>query len=290
MERELFVRLIGLLDALPQARRRPPKGRYTDRDIILVWLWAVLHDRPIDWACRRENWPWHDRKRPLPSGSTMSRRLRDPAIADLVRRLLRSMRVACRDGSMTLIVDGKPLTVSGNSADRDVGFGRACGLMGKGYRLMAITDLAGNVWAFSVQCLKVSEQAATLDLLAELGPRPGTVLLGDGNFDCNKLYERAGENGIQLVAARRYKHARGVGHHRHSEHRLRALVMMEKDPYVLWDRRRIEGVFGTLGNVVGGLSPLPNAVRGLRRVERWVTGKLIIDALHRLRRKGTRIA
>jgi hypothetical protein len=31
-------------------------------------------------------------------------------------------------------------------------------------------------------------------------------------------------------------------------------------------------------------------VRGLRRVERWVTGKLIIDALHRLRRRGTRIA
>jgi hypothetical protein len=25
-------------------------------------------------------------------------------------------------------------------------------------------------------------------------------------------------------------------------------------------------------------------------VERWVTGKLIIDALHRLRRRGTRIA
>ena len=120
MERELFVRLIGLLDALPQVRRRPPKGKYTDRDIVLVWLWAVLHDRPIDWACRRENWPWHDRKRPLPSGSTMSRRLRDPAIADLVKRLLRSMRVVCRDGSMTLIVDGKPLTVSGNSADRDV--------------------------------------------------------------------------------------------------------------------------------------------------------------------------
>ena len=25
--------------------------------IVLVWLWAVLHDRPTSWACRRESWP-----------------------------------------------------------------------------------------------------------------------------------------------------------------------------------------------------------------------------------------
>ena len=54
--------------------------------------------------------------------------------------------------------------------------------------------------------------------------------------------------------------------------------------------RRIAGDFVTLGNVVVGLSPLSNAARGQRRVERWVTGKLIIDTLHALQQWGPAIA
>jgi hypothetical protein len=38
------------------------------------------------------------------------------------------------------------------------------------------------------------------------------------------------------------------------------------------------------------LSPLSNAARGQRRVERWVTGKLIIDTLHALQQWGPAIA
>ena len=94
----------------------------------------------------------------------------------------------------------------------------------------------------------------------------------------------AGQRGVQLIAARRYKKAKGLGHHRHSPHRLVALDMQQRDPKILEPRRRIEGHFGTMGNVIGGLAPLPNAVRGLPRVKRWVTAKLLIDALHRLRR------
>lgn len=125
MERELFALLIETIDALPRARRRAPKARDTDRDIALVWLWAVPHDRPIDWACRRENWPWHDRERALPSGSTMSRRLRDPAIEALALAVLDALRVPVetkhKDDAPVHIIDGKPPTVSGNSADRHAG-------------------------------------------------------------------------------------------------------------------------------------------------------------------------
>ena len=290
MERELFVLLIEVLDSLPRARYRPPKARYTDRDIILVWLWAVLHDRPIDWTCTRRSWPWHDRTRPLPSGATMSRRLRAVSLCSLVVSLFAALRVRCEDGSCTLIIDGKPMTVSGNSVDRDVGFGRACGVMGKGYKLHAITDLAGNMWVFEVAPLRVSEQAMARTLIERLGDRPGTTLLADANYDANVLYDMAGQRGVQLIAKRRYKKAKGLGHHRHSPHRLAALDMQQRDPKILEPRRLIEGHFGTMGNVIGGLAPLPNAVRGLPRVTRWVTGKLLIDALHRLRRSRLQAA
>ncbi len=296
MERELFALLIETIDALPQARRRPPKARYTDRDIVLVWLWAVLHDRPIDWACRRENWPWHDRKRGLPSGSTMSRRLRDPAIESLVLAMLDALRVPVEsdpnDAAPTFIIDGKTLTVSGNSADRGAGFGRACGVMGKGYKLHQIIDMAQNTVVFAVFPLNVSEQTVAMELIEWLGDRvamlnlnePPTVL-ADGNYDTNNLYDAAAAHGLRWLAAWRRPWSKGLGHRRHSEHRVRAIESQVADPSVLAPRRRIESSFGTLGNVVGGLSPLSNAVRGLPRVRRWVTGKLIVAALHRVRRR-----
>lgn len=55
-----------------------PYCTYQDKEIVRVF-WAVLHDRPTCWACRHANWPLHTCKRPLPSPSQMSRRLRSPA-------------------------------------------------------------------------------------------------------------------------------------------------------------------------------------------------------------------
>lgn len=290
MERELFVLLISILDTLPESRHRPAKARFTDRDIILVWLWAALHDRPIDWACKRQNWPWHDRKRPLPSGSTMSRRLRTESVRRLGQRVLEALRVPSTDPRPLLLMDGKPLPVSGISADRDVRYGRACGVMARGYKLHSITDLAGNHRVFEVMPLNVNEVKVAKTLLARLPMTPNTRMLADGNYDCNSLYDLAAARGVQLIAARRRKNARGMGHHHHSRHRLRAIRLRERNPSVLSRRRLIEGHFGTMGNVVGGLAPLPNHVRGLDRVSRWVTAKLIIDALHRLRRTPLRAA
>ena len=36
-----------------------PGGRFgfTDAQIVLVYLWACYHDKPVSWACRKEHWP-----------------------------------------------------------------------------------------------------------------------------------------------------------------------------------------------------------------------------------------
>ncbi|MEM6312981.1 MAG: hypothetical protein AAF743_02795 [Planctomycetota bacterium] len=82
---------------------------------------------------------------------------------------------------------------------------------------------------------------------------------------------------------------------RHSHHRRRGHQLRLGDPGLLKARRvkarrvkarrvkarrDIEGRFGTQGNEVGGLGPLPNHVRRLHRVQRWVAGKLLINAAH----------
>ena len=58
---------------------RPSRCRYGDREILRVILWAVLHDRPMVWACRPEHWPNRWRPEVLPDPSTISRRWKRPA-------------------------------------------------------------------------------------------------------------------------------------------------------------------------------------------------------------------
>ena len=52
-------------------------------DIVVVYLWAVIHDRPTSWACERRNWNGIEVVR-LPSQPTMSRRLRTRPVQQLL--------------------------------------------------------------------------------------------------------------------------------------------------------------------------------------------------------------
>lgn len=56
---------------LPEDKPQP-RQTYSDRDVLLVVLWAALHDRPIMWACQGENWSERVRPPRLPHASTVS--------------------------------------------------------------------------------------------------------------------------------------------------------------------------------------------------------------------------
>lgn len=271
-----------LLARLQQARQRPPKSTYTHLNVLAVMLWAALHDRPISWATQRRNWPAHDRTRPLPSNATMTRRLRQPIINDLLEQLIASM-TAAGQGQRTLLIDGRPLTIARHSRDTDARYGRAAGGMGKGYKLHQIVDLQGNCRAWRVTPLNVNEKQPALQMIEQLAPNQADTLLADNNYAANKLYEAAGQRGIQLLAPRR-GNAKRIIINRQSQWRLRAIELLAKDPGLLGPRRFIETCFAVQGNTIGGLGPQPNHIRGLKRVTRWVAVKLAIDAAHRQRR------
>ncbi|MEM9753000.1 MAG: transposase [Planctomycetota bacterium] len=223
----------------------------------------------------------------------MSRRLRDLRVIDSIdRRVMLANDHLCQspgyDTACALIVDGRPLVLSQNSRDPNARKGRAVGGFGLGYKLHQISDSAGVVHAFTVLPLNTSEIAATHRMLAGLPHQPqGRLLLGDRLFDVNGLYDAAAAKGLQLICPRRF--ARNdqdihLAHQRHSPHRIAGHQMRLADPTLMAPRRRIEGQFGTQGNTIGGLGPLPNHVRRLHRVKRWVSGKLLIDAAHRYHR------
>src|SRR6202023_3430363 len=75
VEHQLWKGILTVLRSIDK-RRKNSDETYSCEDIVRVWFWAVLHDRPVSWAIQRVNWPLHERRRELPSSSTMSRRLR----------------------------------------------------------------------------------------------------------------------------------------------------------------------------------------------------------------------
>ncbi len=56
MEGELW-KIVMLILCQVGRRWNNKHKQYSDAYIVEVYLWAVLHDRPICWACRAENWP-----------------------------------------------------------------------------------------------------------------------------------------------------------------------------------------------------------------------------------------
>jgi hypothetical protein len=278
MERELWTALYKLACQCGPAAWWQ-SVRYFDYEIVGVFLWAVVHDRPVSWACVAKHWPKDLWKRELPSQSTMSRRLRTTE----VQRLLAAMEGKLADldqGGFVRLVDGKPLVVGSHSKDRDAQWGRVGRGYAKGYKLHAIYGRGELPIAWEVAPLNVSEPEVAARLIPLLR-RGGGYILGDKAFDSNPLHDVALSHGYQLVAERK-RPGTGLGHRRHSPGRLRSIELLRtKFGQDLYHRRDdIERKFGWLTNHGGGLAPLPAWVRQPHRVQLWLQAKLIAHAVY----------
>lgn len=291
MERRLWTEVVCLTERFGQPRS---SGRFefSDADIVQVYTWAVAHDRPVCWACRRCNWPIWEHRRRLPSPSQMSRRLRTASVCTLLDRIERHRLRDTKPRSLMHVIDGKPLTIGGNSGDRQAGYGRATGGMAKGYKIHVIYGPGGEVAAWRLAPMNVDERRMARRLLLSV-ELPG-YLLADSNYDDNKVFKIARCAGAQLVAPCRMGPDRKLGHRRHDLGRLRSRDMLQSPSSFGWSlmeqRDDVERYFGNLTSFGGGLGPLPAWVRTHRRVYRWVQTKLVLHdiraGLRRLQNAG----
>lgn len=283
MERSIWKQIRRTLRALGR-RRHNRRYAFTDATILEVYLWAVLHERPVCWACDLKNWLPRQRRGPLPSPSTVSRRMRSKRLIALAERLLATLNaqhIAHRTITLVAVVDGKPLPIGPHSHDRQAGYGRAASGKAKGYKLHAIVTVDGRVLAWRIAPMHIDERVMARRMLRELDHTG--YLLADSNYDSNKLFDAAMHRGIQLLAPRRYGSHRQLGHRRHSPARLRCKDILEADrpefgDLLMKQRWSIERFFGSLSSNPAGLSHLPAWVRSWRRVRNWVIGKLVIHA------------
>lgn len=279
MENELWKRVYQITCRIAK-NKTPKRATYSYADILLVYFWAVLHDRPIYWACKKRNWPIYYRRRKLPNASTMTRRLRTEQLQNLLRTIEQHLvnkfpRSVCR------WIDGKPLPIGGCSKDKQSAFGRGVSCIAKGYKLCAVADQKQGFVHWTVRPMNQNEAKVAAELIPNLDC--GGYLIGDSAYDSNNLYRIASYRSIQLVAAHRKK-GKALGHRRHSPKRIRSRELLNR-PFgqsLLAGRTAIERMFGNLVSFPGGLKPLPHWVRTLFRVEMWVRAKMILYHLWRL--------
>lgn len=283
MEYRLWQAIVAVVSSLDNPRT-PARFDFTDRDIVAVYYWAVIHDRPTTWALDRRHWPLHLRRRALPSDSTMSRRLKSAAVVTLLDAVEERVIAPTAPG-LFWMVDGKPLPIGGCSKDRQAGYGKAAGCKAKGYKLHALVGSDGSIAAWRVAPMNKGERVMAERLLKAAPPEVLGYVVGDGNYDSNKLHAACdGHGDRQLVTPRRYGPGKGTGHRQQTPGRLRSIGLTES-PFKAFadqlrqDRSEIERRFGNRTNWGGGRTCLPAWVRTHRRVRRWVQAKLTLTRL-----------
>lgn len=259
MEAKVYRAFLRLMMSLPHTRRGP-RRQFDDRWIIMVYLWAVINDRPVSWTCDEQNWPDELLDRPLPSNATMSRRLRTLGVLQLLEQLLQTLS-DLTPVPLVKTLDSKPLYVGAYSKDRDAKRGRVgAGLFARGYRLHALCHGRAVRW---------------------------WTLAPMNQHDAGMAH--------QLVAPPRRvnRHKRDIKYNR--PERLRALDLLasplEKCGQAnrfgigLYNcREAVESSFGEL--TMRGLNYLPTWIRGPRRVALWTAGKIAIHLWRGGQRKG----
>ncbi len=263
-----------------QARRiKPlPRARFSDAQIVLMYLWSVAHDRPLYWACNGRN--YHDPMRPrrLPSVSQFTRRLK----TQRCRGLLQSVndQLARSSHEPVLMLDGKVLPINGLSTDPQATHGYAPGGVAKGYKLHAIVDFHRRIKAWAVCPLSMHEITVAKELVRHVAMTTQSLILADGAYDAAPLYEAIAACGGRLLSPPRAA--------TREPRKRRAMSALRRQGLETWedhrdlarwihrDRLGIERSFSALCGHADGLKPLPPWVRSLQRVTRWVGAKIIL--------------
>jgi Transposase DDE domain len=272
MERELWIQLYVLVVALDS---RFSRGLYRASEIVMVFLWAVVNDRPTSWACQRCNWHGFA-PRALPSQPTMSKRLRSGPVMALLKQVESKLGGDPRRWWLQRI-DSKPLPVGPHSKDKNAQWGHAGGGFARGYKLHTIWGNGPLPSVWQIEPMNVGDSVVARKMVKAL-PGEG-YLIGDRQYDSNPLH-RAASPHHQVVAAQQ-RPGKGLGHRRHAPGRLRALELLSR-PFgqaLLKTRTQIERDFSGLTCFAAGLAPLPSWVRHPHRIYLWVQAKLLINAI-----------
>jgi hypothetical protein len=290
MDQQQWAALRRVVSDVVRRFAKLPRAVYSDHQIILLYFWAVLHDRPMTWALQRCHHNRNFRPRKLPSISQLNRRIASDRFQQILQRLHERLVGDVRFKG--LHIDGKPLCVSAVSGDRDARPGHISGGIARGYKLHAVMSSDGKLPVFSICPLNMHEMPIARKMLQHLPDLTGVLVMADGNYDSHVLHKDVAARGGWLITRPRGMAEHPVTLRQMGEARRKLLEMWRQRPglmkAVYRHRRAIERLFGNLSNLLG---PLPLFVRGLARVRRWVGAKIcLFHLLRSIKREQKQVA
>lgn len=254
--------------------RRP---RFSDQQILKMYLWSVMHDRPLCWACHRAHYNGSFRPRQLPSVSQFCRRMKTPRIVAMLKAVNDYLTRTETQAHLSFF-DGKALPISDYSTDPDARDGRGVGKFQRGYKLHAWATSDGRIPRFSVRPLNEGEQKVACELTDRIDRK--SLVLGDSNFDSRYLYQAVAQRGGQLLTPLKGRSTQEKNLKQMGPGRRNAIAWWTHFPTMcetlLRRRDQIERIFSALTGFGGGLTTLPPWVRRIDRVGNWVTAKIAI--------------
>lgn len=261
---------------------------HSDELIVAMYYWSVAHDKPMVWACDRENYNRRFSPKRLPSQSCFSRRIRSPRCQHIMEQV--GMELAdVKNPSGVNYVDSRPMPVGGCSKDVEARPGRVYGGKARGYRLHALVSDDKRLLNWAVTAMNEPETRSIHELI-KTADSIGEVIIADAVFDASYLYDAVAKRGSTLIAAIRKDRLNSQLRRSHSSPQRIAAVMNWKhgvSQYLYKDRIMVEATFGNMSSYGGGLGPLPAWVRTHERVTRWIGAKI---ALYHARLKHRRAA
>jgi hypothetical protein len=254
--------------------RRP---RFSDQQIVKMYLWAVWHDRPLCWACDRKHYNTMFRPVQVPSVSQFCRRMKTPRVQTMLDAI--QSYLTHSDAPIRLsFLDGKPLPIPTWSRDKDSRIGYATKGFARGYKLHAWAAEDGRIVRFSIRPMNDGEARVAREFATD--SRVSGLVLADANYDSQQLYQALGAGGAQLLTPLKRIAMNPGPLRRMGENRRFAIDLFHRlgEGYrtLLHRRDAIERCFSALCCFGGGLTTLPAWVRRLDRVTRWVGAKIAI--------------
>ncbi|HSU65853.1 MAG TPA: transposase [Tepidisphaeraceae bacterium] len=286
MDRDVWKRIAASVKRVCRGFKSPRrKLKFSNRQILLMYLWSVNHDRCLSWACDRGHYGDLFRPRKLPSISQFTRRVAEETFQELLLAVHLDLARAGFNSPVNYL-DGKPLAVSPVSKDPDARRGHVSGGFAKGYKLHAVVSENRRIVVWSVMPLNVAEQSVAVEMTRHLPAACAVVLsLADSNYDSAPLHKaQAQKDRLLLTPLKAQGRVKNGKHHpvtlRQMGAQRREMIEVWKNNgdlarFVLKQRNNIEGVFSVLSLALH-VSHLPGYVRRLPRVRRWIGAKIIL--------------
>ena len=269
-------------ELLPESQTNDGRVKCDLRSVLMILLWAALNGQTRGWALRPENWRFSPRPSQFISEGQLSRRARQSQVQRQLDRIWAQLndrlRAAVAKESVLAFADGSPVLVGGASGDPDARPGRAVKGFGRGFKIHLVYGENGEIHGFRITSLNANEGKQLSKMAGDL-PNHIQRIFADGSYDSGAVHRALDQYDIQLIAPPRHKR---VGR-RQDPFRLRAFRYLNspRGKHEFKKRNAIERFFGALKSWSLGLQGLPSWVRGLDRVQKWITCKLIFWLAHR---------